>query len=112
MVDMVLSKFFTLTVFSVISITVPSAPYLGIEIQSSTRNISLADSWMPATNPRIVSLNTNIRMAADAPIPVKIVEGDSLIRMLINNITPTENKITCTIWTKPFSGLSLNLSFL
>ena len=81
--EIVLSKFCILTVFKVISCTIPFALDPGTVIQSPGRNISLADNCMPATNPSIVSLNTNIRMAAEAPSPANNVAGDLLTRMAI-----------------------------
>ena len=112
MVVMVLSKFLTFTAFNVTSITVPSAPYLLIVIQSPARSISLADNWMPATKPKIVSLKTNIKIAADAPNPASKETGDLLIRILITNITPIKKTVTCKICMKPFNGLFLKESFL
>ena len=72
---MVLSQFCTLTVVKVISITSPSALYFGISIQSPTRTISLADNWIPATNPRIEFWNTSSRTADSAPKPPRSMNG-------------------------------------
>ena len=77
MVEMVLSKFWILTVFSVISCTMPFASPEGSVTQSPGRTISLAESCMPATNPKIVSLNTNIRIAAEAPNPANRLQVTS-----------------------------------
>ena len=107
----VLSKFLTLTAFSVTSITVPFAPYFSIVIQSPGRSISLAESCMPATNPKSVSLNTSIRIAAEAPSPANSVVGDLPIRMLMISIKPIKKTATCNSWMKPFSGLFLSDSF-
>ncbi|MNP37176.1 hypothetical protein D3C76_1306100 [compost metagenome] len=52
----VLSKFCTFTVCSVMSTTSPSAPTCGISIQSPTRSMSLLVSCTPATNDSSVSL--------------------------------------------------------
>ena len=73
----VLSKFWTFTVVSATSSTSPSAPYLGISIQSPGVTIWLADNWMPATNPRIGSLKTSIRTVVITPSPLKSSAGDS-----------------------------------
>ena len=88
---MVLSQLRTFTVFSVTSITVPSAPYLGIAIQSPTFNMSLADNCTPETNPIIESLNTNISIAAEAP---SNDNGDLSIRILTTMMAPTNHRIT------------------
>ena len=77
--DMVLSQFCILTVFRLISCTVPLASPLGSCIQSPNRIISLADSCTPATNPKMLSLNISIRIAADAPNPANRVMGDLLM---------------------------------
>ncbi|MDT4890164.1 hypothetical protein FQZ97_1269680 [compost metagenome] len=53
---MVLSKFCTLTVCSVMSTTSPSALHCGISIQSPTRSMSLLVSCTLATNDSRVSL--------------------------------------------------------
>ena len=108
---MVLSKLRTLTAFKVTSMTFPSAPYLFIVIQSPGRSISLADSWIPATNPKIVSLNTNMSIAAEAPNPAKRDTGDLLINTLMISIIPTKTMATCKICMNPFSGLFLKVSF-
>src|SRR6056297_3334883 len=75
-VEIVLSQFCTLTVWRVISCTTPSAFLLGIEIQSPGFTILLAESWMLETNPKMVSLNTRIRIAATAPNPAISAAGD------------------------------------
>lgn len=54
-VEMVLSQFWTLMVWSAISVTHPSAFWLGISIQSPIRTMSLEEICMAATTERIVS---------------------------------------------------------
>ena len=93
----VLSQLRTFTVVRVTSITVPSAPYFGIVIQSPGRSISLAESWTPATNPIIVSLKTNIKIAAEAPNPVRMFTGSLSINVLTIIITPTQITISFII---------------
>ena len=110
-VVMVLSQLRTFTVFSVTSITVPSAPYLGIAIQSPTFSISLAESCTPETNPIIESLNTSIRIAAEAPNPANSDNGDLSIRILTTTIAPTNQSITWTVCNIPFKGRSRSCSF-
>ena len=110
MVVIVLSKLRTFTVFNVTSITVPSAPYFGIVIQSPTFSILLAESWMPETNPMILSLKTNIRTAAEAPNPVSNTTGLCFIRRLIMMIAPIKKRMTCAVCKSPFKGLSLYCS--
>ena len=107
---MVLSKLRIFTVFNVTSITVPSAPYFGIVIQSPTFSILLAESWMPETNPMILSLKTNIRTAAEAPNPVSNTTGLCFIKILIMMIAPIKKRMTCAVCKSPFKGLSLYCS--
>ena len=84
----VLSKFLTFTEYRLTSSTSPSAPYFGTVIQSPWRSMSFEDSCHPATKPRIVSLNTSIRIAIEAPIPAMRVPKDTSIIMLKNEIPP------------------------
>ena len=75
----VLSQFWTFTVVTLISITVPSAPLLFISIQSPRRTISCAANCMDAMNPNMVSLNTRVRIAADvakltSSVPIGILK--------------------------------------
>ena len=76
MVLMVLSQFCTLIVCRLMSMTSPSAFWLGISIQSPTRNMSLLDSCRLATSDSRVSLNTSISTAVIAPKPVSRTSGD------------------------------------
>jgi len=104
MVEIVLSQFCIFTVLRVISFTIPLADPLGKAIQSPIRSISLAESCTPATNPKILSLNTNINTAAEAPNPAKRVAGDLSIRIDMAMIAATKNSSTCNTWTNPFIG--------
>ena len=63
-----------------------------------------ADSCTPATKPRMLSLNTNINTAAEAPNPAKRVAGDLSIRIDTAMIAATKNSNTCNTCTKPFIG--------
>ena len=56
--------------------TIPLALYAGAVIQSPLCNILFAESCIPATNPNIVSLKINMRIAADAPNPANKRAGD------------------------------------
>ena len=104
MVVMVLSQLRTLTVVRPISITAPSAPYFGISSQSPSLSISLAESWIPATRPRIGSLNTSISTAAMAPSPLIRIAGDWPISSEIIRM-PIIIAVTSLIpWNMPFSG--------
>jgi len=76
MVLIVLSQFCTFTVCRLMSITSPSAFWLGISIQSPTRSMSLLDSCMLATSDSRVSLKTSISTAVIAPRPVSSTSGD------------------------------------
>ena len=69
-VVIVLSQFWTFTVWSDISITSPSAPYSGTSIQSSKFIMSFWPIWTEATNESIVSWKTNKSMAVIAPSPL------------------------------------------
>ena len=91
---MVLSKFCTLTMVSVMSVTMPFTSFCGISIQSPMRTMSFSDISTPATNPRMVSLNINIRTAVKAPRPVMRLNGDLFIRMETMTIMPMQEKIT------------------
>ena len=93
-VDIVSSQFRIFTVFNVISSTVPLATPLGNCIQSPIRSISLAESCTPATNPRILSLNTSISTAADAPKPANKVIGDLFTSTAIITMPPIKNSNT------------------
>ena len=86
-VEIVLSQFCTFTVVKLISSTSPSAPWLGITIQSPMRIILFAINCTHATKPNIVSLNTNISTAAKAPIPTNRASGDLPMEMLMT-MTP------------------------
>ena len=101
----VLSQLRTFTVVSVTSITVPSAPYFGIWIQSPTFSISLADSWMPDTKPRMLSLKMSMTMAAEAPSPVKRIVGDLSMRIETIRITQMKSAIPCAVCRSPLMGL-------
>ena len=107
---MVLSKFCIFTVFRVISSTIPLALVEGIVTQSPGRIISLADNCIPATKPRILSLKTNIRMAADAPNPANNVAGDLSTMIATITMPPIKKTSTCNTWIKPFIGRSFNFS--
>ncbi|MOA13996.1 hypothetical protein D3C78_1340710 [compost metagenome] len=76
MVVTVLSQLRTFTVVRPMSVTAPSAPYFGISSQSPMLSMSLAESWMPATRPRIGSLKTSISTAVIAPRPLSSSKGD------------------------------------
>ncbi len=87
--------------------TTPSAPYLGIEIQSPQRSISFAESWTEATNPRMASLKTNIKTAADAPNPARILTGDLPINIETTRITTMTETTSFSIWTNPRTYFSV-----
>ena len=73
---MVLSKFSIFTVVRLISVTSPSAPYLGIVIQSPSLTMSFVLIWMLATKPRMESLKTSSSTAEAAPIAVRKVSAE------------------------------------
>ena len=98
---MVLSQFFTFTTVSPISVTTPSAPYLGMDIQSPHWSMSLADSWTEATNPSMASLNTSIMTAAEAPSPASILNGDLSMKVDTAIITTTIATVSFIICTNP-----------
>ena len=74
-------------------------------------SISLAESCTPETNPIIESLNTSIRIAAEAPNPANSDNGDLSIRILTTTIAPTNQSITWTVCNIPFKGRSRSCSF-
>ena len=76
MVVIVLSQFWTLTVWRATSITSPSAPYLGISTQSPTWTMLLLVIWMLATKLRMVSLKISSSTADKAPMPLRKIHGD------------------------------------
>ena len=108
---MVLFQLRTFTVFNVTSITVPLAPYLGISIQSPTFSMSLAESCTPETKPIMESLNTSIRMAAEAPNPASSESGSRPISSPTTTMPPTSHRMTCMVCNIPFKGRSRNCSF-
>lgn len=83
----VLSQLRILTVVSETSSTRPSAPYLGMAIQSPTCSMSLAESWMPETKPRMLSRKISMMTAAEAPSPVSRKAGDLSSRIETMRIT-------------------------
>ena len=74
-VVIVLSKFLIFTVCNAMSITSPSALSFGISTQSPSRTMSLLAICTLATRDSIVSLNTNIRTAVMAPMPLTKIKG-------------------------------------
>ena len=109
-IERVLSQFLTLTVFRVISSTVPLALPSGICIQSPSCTILFCDSWTPATKPRMLSLKISISTAADAPSPVSSTVGDLSIRTATMMMIPIKYSITCRPCMRPFKGWVLCLS--
>ena len=101
----VLSQLRILTVVSDTSSTVPSAPYLGMAIQSPTLSMSLAESWMPDTKPRMLSRKISINTAAEAPNPVSRIAGERLSRIEIIRIVPIRYTIPCPVCRSPLIGL-------
>ena len=101
----VLSQLRIFTVVSDTSSTVPSAPYFGTEIQSPTCNMSLAESWMPDTNPRMLSRKISMTIAAEAPSPVSRIAGDLPIRMDTTRIVQTSSAMPCAVCRSPLMGL-------
>ena len=96
---MVLSQLRTFTVVSAMSITLPSAPNFFISIQSSGRSMSLAESWMPATKPRMLSLNTSSSTAVMAPRPLSSTSGErssSAENMMMRKVSVRMIFTTCT----------------
>ena len=104
MVDIELSQFNTFTVMSDTSVTVPFMPCESHTSQSPLRSMLLAESCTEATRPIIVSLNTNISTAAEAPMAVTIAVGSRPSIMLSPIITPMQIIIRRTIWNMPFTA--------
>ena len=63
----------------------PSTSYFGIAIQSPVLNMRFAAIWIPATKPKIVSLNMSNNTAAIAVIPDNRINGLLLIKRLITS---------------------------
>ena len=108
----VLSQLRTLTVFRVISSTVPFAVPSGIWIQSPRRTILFCASCTPATNPSMLSLNMSISTAADAPRPVSRTAGDLSMTTETMIMPPIKYMTTFRACTTPWSGCVLCLSVL
>ena len=100
-----LSQLRILTVVSDTSSTVPSAPNLGTEIQSPTLSMSLAESWMPDTKPRILSRNISISTAAEAPRLVSSSVGDLSIRIEMTRMAQISSAMPCAVCRSPLMGL-------
>ena len=101
----VLSKLRTLTVVSDTSITEPSAPYLGTDIQSPTLSMSFAESWMPETNPRILSRKISMIIAAEAPRPANRLAVDLSIRIETISMPQISAAMPCPVCLSPLIGL-------
>ena len=106
-----LSQFCIFTVFRVISWTMPSAVPFGRVTQSPMRNMSFAESCTPDTNPKILSLNTNISTVAAAPNPAKSVTGDLSISVATIKMPPRKNSTTWSTCTSPRMGWFFLISF-
>ncbi len=99
MVTMVLSQFCTLTVFSAMSITAPSAPACGTSIQSPTRSMSLPSICSPAAKDLMMSWNTSISTADMAPKPDSTISGDLSASAAIMMTTAAIATTSCPICT-------------
>ena len=75
MVEMLLSQFWILTVWSAISMTSPLALAWGMSTQSPMRIMSLDMIWMLATSERMVSRKMRMRTAVSAPTPERKTRG-------------------------------------
>ena len=101
----VLSQLRILTVVSDTSSTFPSAPYFGTEIQSPPLSMSLAESWMPDTKPRMLSRKISISTAAEAPSPVSRMAGDLSIRIETIRMAQISAAMPCAVCRRPLMGL-------
>ena len=101
----VLSQLRILTVVNDTSSTFPSAPYFGTEIQSPTLSMSLAESWMPDTNPRMLSRKISISTAAEAPSPVSRMVGDLSSRIETIRMAQISAAMPCAVCRRPLMGL-------
>ena len=79
-------------------------------IQSPTLSMLLADSWMPDTKPRMLSRKTSMKIAAEAPRPVRNIAGERSRRIEKTRMTATRKAMTCPVCIKPFSGLPFHSS--
>ena len=105
MVVMVLSKFRTLTVVRLISVTVPSA--LSMVIQSPMRSISLMVSWMLPTKPRMMFWKINRSTADMVPSPMMTVLRLLPKRKEMINRMQMAMRMILMVCTKPVKGLIL-----
>ena len=97
-VVIVLSKFWTLTVERFTSITVPSASDPFIVIQSPILTVSLTVIWILETKPSIVSLNTRIIIADNAPRDARKVPISLPVRTDRISIIPMNQRNIITTW--------------
>ena len=109
---MVLSQLRIFTVVSATSMTSPSAPNLGISIQSPRATMRLAESWIPATRPRMLSLKISIMIAVMAPSPEKIRTGDLPMSVEIISIVAASTRMILMTCKKLLMGSSLDTSNL
>ena len=101
---MVLSKFWTLTVWRATSMTSPSAPQEGTSTQSPTWIMLLLVSWIDATRDMIVSLNTNIITAVRPAAYCKKPHGASPNIRAMAQIEPMMVTKILASWTNPLIG--------
>ena len=101
----VLSQLRIFTVVSDTSSTAPSASNFGTEIQSPTFTMSLAESWMLDTKPRMLSRKINISTAAEAPRLVSRMVGDLSIRTETARMKQTSSANPCAVCRRPLIGL-------
>ncbi len=69
--------------------------------------MSLAESWMPDTNPRMLSRNISISTAAEAPRLVSSSVGDLSIRIEMTRMAQISAAMPCAVCRSPLIGLVL-----
>lgn len=67
--------------------------------------MSLADSWIPDTNPIMLSLKTSITIAAEAPRPVSSSLGDLSMRIDTTRMTQIRTAVPWAVCRNPLIGL-------
>ena len=72
--------------------------------------MSLAESCTPATSPRMLSRKTSMKIAAEAPRPVRNIAGERSRRIEKTRMTATRKAMTCQVCIRPFSGLPFHSS--
>lgn len=80
-------------------------PVFGNRNPVPTLSMSLAESWMPETNPRMLSRKISMMIAADAPKPANRLAGDLSIRIETISMPQISAAMPCPVCLSPLIGL-------